>query len=170
MLLFLKGFCQQQRVLRRICIEVPAPPHRLKAQFPVQCQRRSVGRPHLQSQKIQFPGGCSDSESREAFDQFIAKWSTDSKWNPSIFMPKEAARTFLKIVDVSVERLGDINGGGLKAEGIDRNQPYRAMRMDFRDLWNSTISADQLDELGWYANPWVFVYKFQQIGREEALA
>lgn len=120
--------------------------------------------------KIQFPGGCSDSESREAFDQFIAKWSTDSKWNPSIFMPKEAARIFLKIVDVSVERLGDINGGGLKAEGIDRNQPYRAMRMDFRDLWNSTISADQLDELGWYANPWVFVYKFQQIGREEALA
>lgn len=113
--------------------------------------------------KIQFPGGCSDSESREAFDQFIAKWSTDSKWNPSIFMPKEAARTFLKIVDVSVERLGDINDGGLKAEGIDRNQPYRAMRMDFRDLWNSTISADQLDELGWYANPWVFVYKFQQI-------
>ena len=73
--------------------------------------------------KIQFPGGCSDSESREAFDQFIAKWSTDSKWNPSIFMPKEAARTFLKIVDVSVERLGDINGGGLKAEGIDRKQP-----------------------------------------------
>ena len=65
--------------------------------------------------KIQFPGGCSDSEFREAFDQFIAKWSTDSKWNPSIFMPKEAARTFLKIVDVSVERLGDINGGGLKA-------------------------------------------------------
>jgi len=120
--------------------------------------------------KIQFPGGCSDSESREAFDQFIAKWSTDPKWNPSIFMPKEAARTFLKIVDVSVERLGDINGGGLKSEGIDRNQPYRAMRMDFRDLWNSTISADQLDELGWYANPWVFVYKFQQIGREEALA
>ena len=118
--------------------------------------------------KIQFPGGCSDSESREAFDQFIAKWSTDSKWNPSIFMPKEAARTFLKIVDVSVERLGDIDGGGLKAEGIDRKQPYRAMRMDFRDLWNSTISADQLDELGWYANPWVFVYKFQQIGREEA--
>ena len=88
--------------------------------------------------KIQFPGGCSDSESREAFDQFIAKWSTDPKWNPSIFMPKEAARTFLKIVDISVERLGDINGGGLKAEGIDRNQPYRAMRMDFRDLWNST--------------------------------
>lgn len=85
-------------------------------------------------------------------------------------MPKEAARTFLKIVDVSVERLGDINGSGLKAEGIDRNQPYRVMRMDFRDLWNSTISADQLDELGWYANPWVFVYKFQQIGREEALA
>ena len=118
--------------------------------------------------KIQFPGGCSDSESREAFDQFIAKWSTDSKWNPSIFMPKEAARTFLKIVDVSVERLGDIDGGGLKAEGIDRKQPYRAMLMDFRDLWNSTISADQLDELGWYANPWVFVYKFQQISREEA--
>ena len=46
----------------------------------------------------------------------------------------------------------------------------REGRMDFRDLWNSTISADQLDELGWYANPWVFVYKFQQIGREEALA
>ena len=73
-------------------------------------------------------------------------------------------------LDFHAKRGGEDIPGGLKAEGIDRNQPYRAMRMDFRDLWNSTISADQLDELGWYANPWVFVYKFQQIGREEALA
>lgn len=89
---------------------------------------------------------------------------------PLDFHAKRGGEDIPEIVDVSVERLGDINGGGLKAEGIDRNQPYRAMRMDFRDLWNSTISADQLDELGWYANPWVFVHKFQQIGREEALA
>lgn len=50
---------------------------------------------------------------------------------PLDFHAKRGGEDIPEIVDVSVERLGDIDGGGLKAEGIDRNQPYRAMRMDF---------------------------------------
>ena len=39
-------------------------------------------------------------------------------WKPSIHMPKEAARIFLKVKDVRVERLQEIDEEGSKAEGI----------------------------------------------------
>lgn len=40
------------------------------------------------------------------------------KWRPSIHMPKEAARIFLKVTDVRVERLQDITEDGAISEGI----------------------------------------------------
>lgn len=42
----------------------------------------------------------------------------DYKWRPSIHMPKEAARIFLKVTDVRVEQLQDITEEQAKAEGI----------------------------------------------------
>ena len=39
-------------------------------------------------------------------------------WHPSIHMPKEAARIWLKVTDVRVERLQEITEDGAKAEGI----------------------------------------------------
>lgn len=42
----------------------------------------------------------------------------EMKWYPSIRMPKEAARIWLKCTDVRVERLQEITESGAKAEGI----------------------------------------------------
>lgn len=40
-------------------------------------------------------------------------------WRPSIHMPKEAARIFLRVTDVLVERLQDISEDGVVAEGAE---------------------------------------------------
>lgn len=40
-------------------------------------------------------------------------------WRPSIHIPKEAARIWLKVTDVRVERLQDITDDGAKAEGAN---------------------------------------------------
>lgn len=46
------------------------------------------------------------------------------KWHPSIHMPKEAARIWLKVTDVRMERLQDITEDGAKAEGMPDSFDY----------------------------------------------
>ncbi len=98
------------------------------------------------------------------------------KWKPSIHMPKEAARIFLRVTDVRVERLRDITITGLQEEGILNEgyiSPYAAMTTtafeDFKDLWNSTIKKADLDKYGWEANPWVYVIQFERAMKDEAM-
>ena len=94
------------------------------------------------------------------------------KWRPSIHMPKEAARIFLRVTDVQVERLRDI--GDCTKEGVARGTHATAHmnaydeRCDFKALWNSTIKESDLDRYGWDANPWVWVIEFERISKEEA--
>ncbi len=45
------------------------------------------------------------------------------KWRPSIHMPKEAARIFLRVTGVRVERLQDVTVEGILEEGIDTKLP-----------------------------------------------
>lgn len=78
-------------------------------------------------------------------------------WKPSIHMPKEAARIFLKVTDIRPERLQDIDDNGVVAEGLQIGDP-------FDDLWNSTIKKADRDRYGWEANPWVWVIKFKKLG------
>lgn len=54
---------------------------------------------------IQFPGGRSWETSRDEYDAFVARWQQGDGWRPSIHMPKEAARLFLRVTDVRAERL-----------------------------------------------------------------
>lgn len=99
----------------------------------------------------------------------------EGKWRPSIHMPKEAARIFLRVIDVRVERLQDITYEGCKAEGFDgafftddtEGLPAIAIRR-FSRLWDSTIKTDDREYVGWEANPWVWVIEFERISREEA--
>ncbi len=82
-----------------------------------------------------------------------------ARYRPSIHMPKEAARIFLRVTDVRVERLQDIDDDGVVAEGLNIGDP-------FDELWDSTIKKKDLSLYGWEANPWVWVYEFEKIDVE----
>lgn len=88
-------------------------------------------------------------------------------WRPSIYMPKEAARIWLKVTNVRVERLKNISGQGLIDEGVispaDLSQGMMKDKfLIFRNLWDSTIKKTDIDRYGWDANPWVWVIEFSR--------
>lgn len=88
------------------------------------------------------------------------------KWHPSIHMPKEAARIWLKVTDVRVERLRDITLEQISREGVEVEYPHvlngEEKRYAFSTLWNSTIKKSDLDRYGWNASPWVWVIEFER--------
>ncbi len=87
-------------------------------------------------------------------------------WKPSIHMPKEAARIWLKVTNVRVERLQDITSEQIYREGTEVEEPFvlngEEKRYAFSVLWNSTIKKSDLDRYGWDANPLVFVIGFER--------
>lgn len=89
-----------------------------------------------------------------------------TKWKPSIHMPKEAARIWLEVTDVRVERLQKITSEQIYREGVEVEYPHvlngEEKRYAFSQLWNSTIKKSDLDRYGWDANPWVWVIEFER--------
>lgn len=90
--------------------------------------------------------------------------STRIHWHPSIHMPKEAARIWLKVTDVRVERLQDMTDDDAEAEGCF---DYTSTALGFPDVWDSTIKKSDLDRYGWDANPWVWVIEFERCKKPE---
>lgn len=87
-----------------------------------------------------------------------------SVWHPSIHMPKEAARIFLRVKSVRAERLQDITDEGAMAEGVSQiGKP----RTQFAVLWETTIGEKAHAEYGWAADPWVWVIEFERCERPE---
>lgn len=117
--------------------------------------------------RLQFANGNTDSVNRLDYDTFVHKWFChNGEWKPSIHMPKEAARIWLKITDVRVERLKEITIDGIRNEGLSSMAVHAgdmeiAME-EWKNLWNSTIKKSDVDRYGWEANPWVFVYEFER--------
>lgn len=99
-------------------------------------------------------------------------------WKPSIHMPKEAARIFLRVTSVRVERLQDITevqatkegckAGSFEYKGAvwgqEDTEEWTAVE-DFANVWQSTIKKDQL-QYGWCANPYVWVIEFEDISED----
>lgn len=123
-------------------------------------------------QKVQF-------SNRDDYDRFI--WNKrvgDGKWYPSIHMPREAARIFLRVTGVRVERLKDITEEDATAEGIcgfflgmgetgysanlEAKTFYDGPVGAFANLWSSTIKPADSKRYGWNANPWVWVIEFER--------
>jgi hypothetical protein len=98
------------------------------------------------------------------------------KWRPSIHMPKEAARIWLKVTNVRVERLQDITDDQAKAEGANckdgknigiEEKMSRTAIDRFKEIWDSTIKKSDIDRYGWDANPWVWVIEFERCEKPE---
>ncbi len=99
-----------------------------------------------------------------------------SSFSPNIHMPKWAARIFLKITGIRVERIQDISDKDIEAEGVDfdsehaslcfsiAEQPYpndlvngSPRRTLMKKLWNSIYPGS------WERNDFVWVYSFEKI-------
>lgn len=87
-------------------------------------------------------------------------------WKPSIHMPKEAARIWLKVTDVRVERLQEITADDIRNEGLSSaavHCGYMEIALkEWENLWNSTIKKSDLGRYGWNASPWVWVIEFER--------
>lgn len=102
-------------------------------------------------------------------------------WKPSIHMPKEAARIFLRVKEVRVERLQDITVLDAISEGCggticDHSNAHPTLGCtdclntgwleppdaEFAQLWDTTIKPADHERYGWEANPWVWVITFER--------
>ncbi|HIX89960.1 MAG TPA: hypothetical protein H9845_03575 [Candidatus Agathobaculum pullicola] len=107
------------------------------------------------------------------------------KWRPSIHMPRKAARIFLRVTSVRVERLQAITEEDAKAEGAEKMHPCTdpetgktafllhengTYRAGFSQIWDSTIpkrpSLFERYLYYWEYNPWVWVIEFERIEKE----
>ena len=106
-----------------------------------------------------------------------AKEKYGYKWKPSIHMSKDAARIWLKVVNVRVERLNDISENDVFCEGLRpienytrflcgyfRGDPCRPILggavTAFKYLWKSIHG-----EGSWEENPWVWVIEFEVVSK-----
>ncbi|PKM61657.1 MAG: hypothetical protein CVU99_02540 [Firmicutes bacterium HGW-Firmicutes-4] len=126
-------------------------------------------------------------------EEIIALPTTEGRWRPSIHMPREAARIFLKVSDVRVERLRDITEEQALKEGIvawtkdgwrkkyapadsEGDGPNckwadcpREYKKAMEKLWDSTIKKKDLDQFGWDANPFVWAVEFERLPINEVV-
>ena len=96
------------------------------------------------------------------------------KWKPSIHMPREAARIFLRVTNVRVERLQEITPKDAWEEGCrignffpwEKHIPelqQQCRDILFKSLWDG-LNAKR--GYGWDINPWVWVYEFERVSED----
>lgn len=113
-------------------------------------------------------------------------------WHPSIHMPKEASRIWLKVTGVRMERLQEMKPVDVIKEGAypdcwdclntygesgsqccygteEECSQCDEVMMEWEKLWTSTIKKSDLDRYGWDANPYVFVIEFVKIDKPEEI-
>ncbi len=103
----------------------------------------------------------------------------DIKWEPSLFMPKVAARLFLEVTNIRVERLQDITEEDAIAEGIEKINSYLLNKYRYKDYlikgeeWRDPIKSFMTlwqsinGKESWVENPFVFVYEFKRVEKPE---
>lgn len=105
-------------------------------------------------------------DDNERYHQF-GKFANKEGWQPSIYLPKEAARIWLEVTNVRVERLQEITEEDALAEGLrpgdqiagPNSTPAVTAKQAFMWIWQSLN-----DKRGfpWAINPWVWVVEFRR--------
>ena len=131
---------------------------------------------------------------RETWQQFgdtFAYFATDTdvfpetKWRPSIHMPRAASRILLEITDIRAQRLHDITEADAIAEGLHSVIPNGGPNTVYHDyqtgIWlspkmlNNPIASyrtlwEKINGSGsWEQNPWVWVISFTPIAQPGAV-
>lgn len=106
-------------------------------------------------------------------------------WKPSIHMPKEVARIWLKVTDVRLERLHDMTEDDVLKEGAQGTRCDHAELgmfgctdcmntgwleppiVEFMQIWDGTIKKSDFDHYCWAANPWVWVIEYERCEKPE---
>lgn len=126
--------------------------------------RQKNGEEYQKEYDMQYPDGKN--------------YTWEGTWRPSIHMPKEASRIWLKVKNVRLERLQEITEEQAKAEGAIDNRGFihspdneyddiHTAKEYFEQIWNSTIKKTDIDCYGWDANPWVWVIEFERCEKPE---
>lgn len=115
------------------------------------------------------------------------------KWRPSIHMPMELARLFLRVTDIRGERLRQMEIEDFIKEGTKPTPlkldgckciaetedchlypctnrdvyEYLDYALPFSELWDSTLKPSEREKYGWDANPWVWVIHYERIEKPE---
>lgn len=97
----------------------------------------------------------ASASAQNSGSQFIGKK------RPSIFMPRWASRITLRVTNVRIERVQDINTADIRDEGANSDDWSRP---GFINLWDS-INAKR--GYGWDINPWVWVIEFEKINNAD---
>lgn len=104
------------------------------------------------------------------------------KWRPSMLMPKDAARIFLKVVNVRMERLQDMTDSDAIEEGClgircscskksticpkcNSTGWIETPKSEFINVWDATIRHRDLNRYSWQANPFVWVIEFKRTNK-----
>ena len=121
----------------------------------------------------------------------------EERWHPSIHMPKSAARIWLLVKAVRLERLQNIDEDGVVAEGAEslirgcEHMDYSVVppepcfnthacndciidkgypELFGKMVWDKTVNPDELALYGWEANPYVWVIEFERMTKRQMLA
>lgn len=113
-----------------------------------------------------YPANDAEFDLLLEHQEWLARWWTKNR--PAIHMPKWAARLWLEVTAVRVERLQEISQADARAEGCKSadivsgreclNPSEGSYALHFRDLWDS-LNAKRAP---WESNPWVWVVSFRR--------
>lgn len=140
---------------------------------------------HRYTKRVGKGEGCHLEEHYGYKASIANSEDAEEPWKPSIHMPKKAARIWLKVTNVRIERLQEMKPVDVIKEGAypdcwDCLNTYEesgsqccygteeqcsqcdGVMMEWEKLWNSTIKKTDIDRYGWNANPWVWVIEFER--------